>query len=69
VVLNAANEVAVTAFLDGRCGFMDIPRVIADALEAHAGARAEDLEACLGVDAETRRWTEAALNRRRGSAR
>ncbi|HEV8675599.1 MAG TPA: 1-deoxy-D-xylulose-5-phosphate reductoisomerase [Methylomirabilota bacterium] len=69
VVLNAANEVAVTAFLDGRCGFMDIPHVIAEALEAHAGARAEDLEACLGVDAEARLWTEAALNRGRGSRR
>ncbi len=61
VALNAANEIAVGAFLDGRCGFMDIPRVIGDALEAHATARADDLEACLAVDAEVRRWTEAAL--------
>jgi 1-deoxy-D-xylulose-5-phosphate reductoisomerase len=61
VTLNAANEVAVAAFLDGRCRFMDIPRLIADALDAHDAAGAEDLEACLAVDAEVRRWTEAAV--------
>ncbi len=61
VVLNAANEVAVAAFLDGRCGFMEIPRLIARALEAYAGARADDLGACLALDAEVRRWTESAL--------
>ena len=37
-VLNAANEVAVAGFLDGRCGFMDIPRLIGEALDAHDGA-------------------------------
>jgi 1-deoxy-D-xylulose-5-phosphate reductoisomerase len=52
--------VAVAAFLDGRCRFLDIPRLIGAALEAHAGARADDLEACLAVDAEVRRRTGAA---------
>ena len=61
VALNAANEVAVAAFLDGRCGFMDIPRLIGEALDAHAGSRVDDLEACLAVDAEARRGVEAAL--------
>ncbi len=61
VVLNAANEVAVAAFLEGRCGFMAIPRLVADALGAHAGERADDLDGCLAVDARVRRWTEAAL--------
>jgi 1-deoxy-D-xylulose-5-phosphate reductoisomerase len=60
-VLNAANEVAVAAFLDGRCWFMDIPALIAGALDAHAVARADDLETCLAVDADVRRWTEAAV--------
>jgi len=32
-VLNAANEVAVAAFLDGRIGFLDIPAVVTDTLE------------------------------------
>ena len=34
VVLNAANEVAVSAFLEGRLGFLQIPQVIEKALEA-----------------------------------
>jgi 1-deoxy-D-xylulose-5-phosphate reductoisomerase len=34
VVLNAANEVAVSAFLEGRLGFLQIPVVIERALEA-----------------------------------
>jgi 1-deoxy-D-xylulose-5-phosphate reductoisomerase len=61
VVLNAANEVAVAAFLQGRCGFMAIPSLIADALDTHAGTRADDLDACLAVDAEVRRWVDQAL--------
>ena len=61
VVLNAVNEIAVAGFLDGRCGFMDIPRLIADALDALGGTAVEDLEACLELDAEARRWAEAAL--------
>jgi 1-deoxy-D-xylulose 5-phosphate reductoisomerase len=61
VVLNAANEVAVAGFLDGRCGFTDIPRLIADALDAHAPAALDDLEACLEIDGATRRWVETTL--------
>ena len=61
LVLNAANEVAVAGFLDGRCGFMDIPRLIGDALDAHGGLAAADLEACLDLDGTVRRWTESAL--------
>ena len=38
VVLNAANEAAVDLFLTGQCGFMDIPRLINAALEAHNAA-------------------------------
>lgn len=38
VVLNAANEAAVDLFTTGRCAFMDIPRLIAAALDAHAAS-------------------------------
>jgi 1-deoxy-D-xylulose-5-phosphate reductoisomerase len=62
LVLNAANEVAVAGFLDGRCGFMDIPRLIGEALDAHASVAADDLEACLALDGTVRCWTESALN-------
>jgi 1-deoxy-D-xylulose-5-phosphate reductoisomerase len=61
VVLNAANEVAVAAFLEGRCRFMEIPRLIGEALDVHAAARVDDLEGCLAVDGAVRRWTESAV--------
>lgn len=63
LVLNAANEVAVAAFLEGRCRFPGIPRLIEEALAVHAGAAAPDLESCLGLDRAVRRWAEAALQR------
>ncbi len=61
LILNAANEVAVAGFLAGRCGFMEVPKLIGDALDAHAGASADDLGACLALDGAVRRSTEAAL--------
>ena len=69
LVLNAANEVAVAAFLAGRCGFMEIPRLIGDALDAHAGAAIDDLGTCLALDGTVRRSTEAALGVPATSAR
>ena len=36
IVLNAANEVAVSSFLEGRLGFTHIPQVIAQTMDAHA---------------------------------
>jgi 1-deoxy-D-xylulose-5-phosphate reductoisomerase len=53
-VLNAANEVAVAAFLDGRAGFMDIPRAVAHALENVQIGPADTLEAVLQADAAAR---------------
>jgi 1-deoxy-D-xylulose-5-phosphate reductoisomerase len=49
-VLNAANELAVAAFLDERVRFLDIPRVIADVVERHTPAAASDLDAVLAAD-------------------
>jgi 1-deoxy-D-xylulose-5-phosphate reductoisomerase len=59
-VLNAANEVAVEAFLAGRLPFTGIPSLIQDTLDAVASAPASDLEAVLDADASARR---AALSR------
>jgi len=53
-LLNAANEVAVDAFLAGRLGFTGIPRVIAETLDALPAGRAESLEAVMAADAEAR---------------
>src|SRR3954465_2007611 len=41
---NAANEVAVAAFLDGRIGFLDIAALVDDALGHADGGRARDLD-------------------------
>ncbi|MGH8274229.1 MAG: 1-deoxy-D-xylulose-5-phosphate reductoisomerase [Gammaproteobacteria bacterium] len=53
-VLNAANEIAVAAFLAGKLDFADIPQVIEQTLSATATPPARDLETVLGVDAEAR---------------
>jgi 1-deoxy-D-xylulose-5-phosphate reductoisomerase len=50
IVLNAANEVAVDAFLANRLGFNDIPRVIAETMDAHAPAAAPTLASVRRVD-------------------
>src|SRR5690606_33058669 len=55
-VLNAANEVAVSAFLQGRIGFLAIPALVEDTLAALSAAPAESLEALLAADAQARRF-------------
>jgi 1-deoxy-D-xylulose-5-phosphate reductoisomerase len=54
-VLNAANEIAVAAFLAGRLPFTGIAAVIADTLDAVAACQAEDLATVLHADQEARR--------------
>jgi 1-deoxy-D-xylulose-5-phosphate reductoisomerase len=54
-VLNAANEVAVSAFLQGRIGFLSIPDLIRACLDALPDAPAGDLERLLDTDAAARR--------------
>jgi len=60
-VLNAANEVAVSAFLQGRIGFLAIPALVEDTLALLPGGPAESLEALLAVDAQARRLTASAI--------
>jgi 1-deoxy-D-xylulose-5-phosphate reductoisomerase len=52
VVLNAANEVAVARFLEGRLGFTSIAHVIERTMEAHQAARVATLAEVRAVD----RW-------------
>jgi 1-deoxy-D-xylulose-5-phosphate reductoisomerase len=53
-VLNAANEVAVAAFLAGRVGFLEIAAIVADTLERYDPAAPETLDQVLAIDAEAR---------------
>lgn len=54
-ILNAANEMAVAAFLAGRIGFLEIAAIVDDTLERYDPAAPDTLEAVLTVDAEARR--------------
>lgn len=62
-VYNAANEVAVAAFLAGELGFSGIPEVIEAVLEAHNPCSADSLETVLAADAEARGAARRAIER------
>src|SRR5512133_3637167 len=55
VVVNAANEIAVEAFLNKQIGFNDIPAMVSCALERHTVRKADSLETIIEVDSEIRR--------------
>jgi 1-deoxy-D-xylulose-5-phosphate reductoisomerase len=57
-VYNAANEVAVEAFLDGRLPFLGIAEAVDEALDAADGSPARDLEELVEADAGARRIVE-----------
>ncbi|MBI4635165.1 MAG: 1-deoxy-D-xylulose-5-phosphate reductoisomerase, partial [Candidatus Rokubacteria bacterium] len=69
VVLNAANEVAVAAFLGRRIGFTEIPEVIERALDDCPSRELRSIEECVGVDGETRRRVEERVDGRAGARR
>ncbi len=60
-VLNAANEVAVSSFLQGRIGFLSIPALVEDCLAALPAAPAASLEALLAADAAARALAAARI--------
>ncbi len=62
-VLNAANEVAVAAFLDARIRYRQIPALIARVLEAHPVQPGEDLEQLLEADRWARERATSELGR------
>ncbi len=59
--LNAANEVAVQAFFDGRTGFSGIPRVIAAVMDRLPSTRLDSLDDVLAADAEARKVAESMI--------
>jgi 1-deoxy-D-xylulose-5-phosphate reductoisomerase len=60
VVLNAANEIAVARFLDGRLAFRAIAQVIEQTMAAHKPAEVNTLAAVRAVDAWAREQAQAA---------
>ncbi len=66
--LNAANEIAVAAFLDRKIGFGDIPAIVEEVLTCQDGTSADTLPSILALDGEARRLAAAAINRKDRSA-
>ena len=64
--MNAANEVAVAAFLGGRCGFLDIERIVETVVTAHRTEPLDSIEQVEEVDSWARAQADAALERLRG---
>ena len=62
-ILNAANEVAVDAFLGGKIAFLAIPQIVGQVLAHVSNFEPPDLDAVLGVDMETRRVSIDAISR------
>jgi 1-deoxy-D-xylulose-5-phosphate reductoisomerase len=58
-ILNAANEIAVAAFLQRRIGFLDIAGLVADVLNRLGHRRADTLAEVLALDNEARRCASA----------
>jgi 1-deoxy-D-xylulose-5-phosphate reductoisomerase len=61
-VLNAANEIAVQAFLDGQIGFSKISKVIAETLSRVPSASVDTLESLLDQDARAREQARILLH-------
>lgn len=61
-VLNAANEIAVSAFLDGHLAFVEIPRVIDEVLAQHSVRSATSLQDVTTADAWARLQAQAVVS-------
>ncbi len=49
--MNAANEIAVAAFLAGQCGFLDIERTVEAVMQRHTAEKLESIDQVEAVDA------------------
>ncbi len=66
-ILNAANEIAVAAFLGGRLRFLDIARIVEEALESVPNRSIATLADVLEIDRFARTVAEAAIGKREES--
>ncbi|MGO9864076.1 MAG: 1-deoxy-D-xylulose-5-phosphate reductoisomerase [Terriglobales bacterium] len=64
IALNAADEVAVAAFLDQRIGFEDIPRIIEAVMAATPAAHLESIQKVLALDTEARLLAREIVQRK-----
>jgi 1-deoxy-D-xylulose-5-phosphate reductoisomerase len=62
-ILNAANEVAVAAFLAGRIGFLDIADVVSSTLDGYSPNSPAKLEDLFSVDAAARNYAMALMEK------
>ncbi len=69
VALNAADEVAVAAFLEGIIAFDEIPRVIEDTVSASNSGKLDSIQEVLQADSEARRYAQQQVGRLSGSER
>ncbi len=67
IVLNATNEEAVRAFLDGRISFDCIATICSEIMEESSFENADNLEHILEIDRRTRRLTKNLINRDRSN--
>ncbi len=69
IALNAADEVAVAAFLEGKIGFSDISRTIEQVLDETALVHPESIKEVLAADAKSRSLASEAVTKITRSAR
>jgi 1-deoxy-D-xylulose-5-phosphate reductoisomerase len=62
-ILNAANEVAVAAFLDGKMRFLEIASLVEETLTAYAPAAPVNLDDLFSIDAGARRYAQHELEK------
>ncbi|MEO6318305.1 MAG: 1-deoxy-D-xylulose-5-phosphate reductoisomerase [Acidimicrobiales bacterium] len=62
--LNAANEVAVAAFLEGRIPWIGIPDVLTEVLSRHDGGHADSVEAVIDADRAARTMAQTVIAER-----
>jgi len=62
--LNAANEVAVEAFLEGRIRWIDIPAVLSEVLDVHDGTPATSIAVVIETDQRARSCTHQLIEKR-----
>ena len=62
-ILNAANEIAVAAFLDRRIGFLDIAAIVESVIDCYAPPAPDSLDALFSIDADARNYTNEKLGK------